>query len=105
MTSIVTDTDFKSQVLDSNRLVLVDFWADWCGPCKALGPIVDMISDTNKDKINVVKLNIDDNPNTPTDYNIRGVPTLILFKNGVEVERVVGITPKAKLQELVDKHA
>lgn len=90
----ITDEQFKSEVLEATGPVLVDFWAEWCGPCKKVGPIVDEIADENGDVIKVVKLNIDENPFTPRQYGVMSIPTLLVFENGEPTKRVVGAKPK-----------
>ena len=103
MTNAVTDKGFEADVLNSDEPVIVDFWAEWCGPCKALGPLVDELSDELKGKAKVVKMNIDDNPHTPTKYGIRGIPTLMVFKGGEVTDTKVGGMSKAQLQEWAEK--
>ena len=100
----VNDDQFQSHVLDSASLTLVDFWAEWCGPCKAIAPVVDEIANTYNGKMNVLKMNIDDNPTTPTQLQIRGIPTLILFKNGQVIDQIVGAVPKDRLLAMINKH-
>lgn len=103
MSSIaVNDTDFENEVLQSEKPVVVDFWAEWCGPCKQLSPIVDELAQDLKDSIKVVKVNIDDAPETPTKFGVRGVPTLMIFKNGQVVDTRVGGLPKSQLQEWIE---
>ena len=97
----VTDENFKSEVLDSEVPVLVDFWAEWCGPCKTLSPIVDELATDLKDKVKVVKINIDEAPEAPTKYGVRGIPTLMIFKAGEIVDTRVGGMPKSQLEEWV----
>jgi thioredoxin 1 len=101
-TKAVTDDSFDTDVLKADGLVLVDFWAEWCGPCKAIGPALEEIGAEYKGKLTVAKVNIDDNPLTPNAYNVRGIPTLILFKNGKPVETLVGARPKSALKQWVD---
>jgi thioredoxin 1 len=97
------DTNFEAEVLKSNVPVLVDFWASWCAPCKAVSPLLDAIAEEYDGKIRVGKVNVDDNPATPSKYGVRGIPTIILFKDGKEMDRVVGAVPKAQLEDLIKK--
>lgn len=100
MTSVnVSDDNFESEVLKSDEPVMVDFWAEWCGPCKALSPIVDEVAGEVAGKVKVVKVNIDENPNAPTKYGVRGIPTLMVFKGGELVDTKVGGMSKAQLSE------
>ncbi len=100
----VSDTSFERDVLQSNQPVLVDFWAPWCGPCRMIAPTVEAVAEQYRGSASVVKLNVDDNPSTSQRYGIKGVPTLILFRDGKEEERVVGATSKEALARLVEKH-
>ena len=98
----VTDVSFETDVLQSGVPVLVDFWASWCGPCKMVGPIVEELADDFAGKVKVCKLNVDENTKTAQAYGVMSIPTLILFKNGKEVDSVVGFRPKADLAELLE---
>ena len=93
----ITDVNFKEVVLESEKPVLVDFWATWCGPCRTIAPIIDEISDELTGKAIVGKVNVDDNSETPVEYGIRSIPTLLIFKNGEVVDRVVGAIPKDQI--------
>ena len=100
-----TDKDFQSDVIESTLPVLVDFWATWCGPCRALAPHVEAIAHEFDGKLKVVKMDIDSNPDTPAKFGIRGIPTLLVFKGGEMVDKLVGNPgSKAKVAELVEKH-
>lgn len=100
----VTDASFKGDVLESELPVLVDFWAPWCGPCRMVAPVVDEIADQYAGQIKVVKLNTDENPNTATQYGIRSIPTLMIFKGGQRVDMVVGAVPKTTLANTLEKY-
>lgn len=99
-----SDGNFESDVLKSDRPVLVDFWAVWCAPCRALAPTVEAVAEKYASNARVVKLNVDDNPSVSQRYGIKGIPTLILFKNGKEEERVVGATSEQAISRMLDKH-
>ncbi|MEE2792954.1 MAG: thioredoxin TrxA [Acidobacteriota bacterium] len=100
----LTDGDFDQTVLQSDKPVLVDFWAEWCGPCRMIAPAVEGLADEYNGRVSVGKLNIDENPNTPMKYGVRSIPTLLLFKGGEVVESTVGVSGKDQLAELLDKH-
>ena len=100
----VTDDTFESEVIGTEGTVLVDYWADWCGPCKMIAPILDEIADEYDGKLKVAKLNIDENPNTPPKYGIRGIPTLMLFKNGNVEATKVGAVSKSQLTAFIDSN-
>ncbi|MFS0736386.1 thioredoxin TrxA [Sphingomonas sp. 1P06PA] len=97
-TKTITDGSFQSDVLSASGPVLVDFWAEWCGPCKMIGPALEELSDELGEKVTIAKLNIDENPDSPAKYGVRGIPTMILFKDGAPVETKVGAAPKSQLK-------
>ena len=99
--SKVSDSDFEAQVLKSTEPVVVDFWAEWCGPCKMIAPALEEIAGTMNGKVKIVKLNVDENPNTAAKYGIMSIPTLLMFKNGEISSRQVGAAPKQKLHQWI----
>jgi thioredoxin 1 len=101
----VSDSSFEKEVLQANKPVLVDFWAEWCAPCRMMTPTVEAVAERYVESANVVKLNVDDNPSTAQRYGIKGIPTLILFRAGKEVERIVGATSKESIARMIEKHA
>ncbi|MEH6756569.1 MAG: thioredoxin TrxA [Parasphingorhabdus sp.] len=101
-TKAITDQSFEQDVLKADGPVLVDFWAEWCGPCKMIGPALEEISDELGEKVTIAKLNIDDSPDAPGKYGVRGIPTMILFNNGVPVETKVGAAPKSQLKSWLE---
>ena len=100
----VTDAEFDSSVLQNAKPVMLDFWADWCQPCKMLAPTVEELADEYKDKLVVGKLNVDDNPQTATRFGIRGIPTLLFFKDGQVVQQIVGVKSKAEMKKVIDEN-
>lgn len=100
----VTDSSFEKEVLQANKPVLVDFWAEWCAPCRMLAPTIDAIAEKFSVSASVVKINVDDNTSTAQRYGIKGIPTLILFNEGKELERVVGATSKESISRMIEKH-
>ena len=99
----VTDANFEQEILQSPLPVLVDFWAAWCAPCKMIGPIVEELAGEYKNRAKVAKMNVDDNVNTPAQYGVRGIPALLLFKNGELVDQIIGAVPKAQVVNLLEK--
>jgi thioredoxin 1 len=99
-----TDGNFDQTVINASTPVLVDFWAEWCGPCKRLAPTVDALAGEYAGKVTIGKLNVDENPNTAFKFQIRGIPALLLFKGGQVVESVIGLTHKDDLKKVIDKH-
>ena len=102
-TVTTTDNDFTSEVLESDLPVVVDFWAEWCGPCKVIGPALEEISEEMAGKVKIVKVNIDENPQTPMQYGVRGIPTLLIFDKGEVKAEKIGAAPKSKLSEWVEQ--
>lgn len=100
----VNDSTFEQEVVNSGGLTIVDFWAPWCGPCRKLGPVLDEVSQEFDGKVKVVKLNTDENLKTAKDYSVSGLPTLLLFKDGKAVERLVGLMPKTTIISNIEKH-
>ena len=102
MTTHVSDANFGEEVLSSKEPVLVDFWAEWCGPCRAISPVLEELAGELQGKVKIVKLNVDENPNTAAKYGIMSIPTLMIFKNGELASRQVGAAPKAKLEQWIN---
>ncbi len=100
--SEIADSDFETKVLKADGLVLVDFWAPWCGPCKAIAPVLEEIATQFADKLTIVKVNVDDNPKNAAEFQVRGIPNLIFFKNGEKVDQLVGAVPKDDLVKAVE---
>ena|SRR5690349_14696043 len=101
----VTDSSFEEKVLKSDKPVLVDFWAPWCGPCRAIAPTIEALAQENSEKVAFLKVNVDENPKTATAFGIRGIPTLLLFSEGKEVERLIGLTNKETISGIIEKLA
>ena len=99
-----TDADFEADVIRSEQPVLLDFWAEWCGPCKMIAPLLDQIADEQEGRLRVVKLNIDENPQTPQKFNIRSIPTLLLFNGGAVAAQQVGAVSRAQLESFLSNH-
>ena len=102
-TNKTSDSTFKDDISSQSNLVLVDFWAEWCGPCKQISPILEEIAN-EKDNLNILKLNIDENPATPQKYNVRGIPTLMLFKDGKLIDTKIGSLPKSSLEDWINSY-
>ena len=100
---VATDDNFESEVIKSEKPVLIDFWAPWCGPCKAIGPIVDDIAGQYLDKVKVMKLNVDDSQKTAITYGVRSIPTLLIFKGGKVVDTLIGLVPQKRIEDFVRK--
>tara|TARA_B100001778_G_C18224665_1_gene466098 strand:+ start:25 stop:345 length:321 start_codon:yes stop_codon:yes gene_type:complete len=103
-TKAITDESFETDVIKSDKPTVVDFWAEWCGPCKQIGPVLEEISEEMKDQVIIAKHNIDNEPNTPTKYGIRGIPTMLLFKNGSLAATKVGATTKSNIVEWIKEN-
>lgn len=100
----ITDTNFETDVLGSDKPILVDFWAEWCGPCRMIAPTVEAVAEEYAGKAGVFKMNVDENMNVPQQYGIRGIPTLILFKGGQEQERIVGAVTREAITRVIEKY-
>ena len=102
-TKNITDENFENEVLKSDKLTLVDFWAEWCGPCKMIAPSLEELANDYKDSIDVAKLNVDENPTTASSFSIRSIPTLLIFKDGSPVSQIVGAVPKSAIKSKIDE--
>jgi thioredoxin 1 len=100
---VATDDNFEGEVLRSDKPVLIDFWAPWCGPCKAIGPVVEELAEKFKDSVKIMKLNVDENQKTAVNYGVRSIPTLLLFKEGKVLDTLIGLVPKERLEDFVKK--
>lgn len=100
----ISDDTFEQEVIQSDKPVLVDFWAEWCGPCKALTPVIEAVAAQHGNRLTFAKMNVDDNPDTPAKYGIRGIPTLLIFNNGELIATRVGSATKAQLEAFIDSH-
>lgn len=103
-TKEVTDSSFENDVLKSSEIVMVDFWAVWCMPCKAIAPILEQIGEEYQGRVTIAKMDVDNNPETATKFGIRSIPTLIMFKNGEEVDKIIGAGPKDMYVKMIEKH-
>jgi thioredoxin 1 len=101
----LSDANFEAEVLQAAQPVLVDFWAPWCGPCRMIAPILEQLLHDNGEAVKIVKINVDESPNTAATYSVSAIPTLMLFKNGQVLERFVGVQPKSRLQEAINQAA
>ena len=101
-THTITDSNFDDEIKNSQLPILIDFWAEWCGPCKQIGPILEEIGEAKKDKLKIFKLNVDENPQIPQKFGVRGIPTLMLFKDGKLIDTKVGSLPKNMLESWID---
>jgi len=99
----INDDSFETEVINSDKLTLVDFWAPWCGPCKIIGPVLDELAGEYEGKVKFTKLNVDDNPSSASNYGVRGIPTMILFKDGEAKNQIVGAVPKAELEKAINE--
>jgi thioredoxin 1 len=100
---VITDSNFKNEVASSNIPVLVDFWAEWCAPCRALAPVIEKVADANTGKVKVGKLNVDENPETAQQFGIQGIPTLLIFKGGKVAHQIVGFQSQSNIQRAIDE--
>ena len=103
-THTITDNNFDDEIKNSQLPILIDYWAEWCGPCKQIGPILEEIGEAKKDKLKIFKLNVDENPQTPQKFGVRGIPTLMLFKDGKLIDTKVGSLPKNMLESWIDQN-
>ncbi|MFN8310965.1 MAG: thioredoxin [Chitinophagales bacterium] len=104
MAATYTDSNFETDVLKSDKLTVVDFWAEWCGPCKAIGPVIEQLATQYQGKVNIGKVDVDNNQNVSMNYQVRSIPTILFFKNGQVVDKVVGAVPKNQLEATIQKH-